>query len=57
MPLAWSELGDEDLRGAHFNLRNAVSRVHRQGDPWLRKPCKPQALGAAVLRRLERIAR
>jgi bifunctional non-homologous end joining protein LigD len=56
MPLAWSELGYEDLRGAHFNLRNAVARVHKQGDPWLREPCKAQSLGARVLRRLERIA-
>ena len=54
MPLAWSELGKPDLRGAHFNLRNALARYRRHGDPWLQQPCRAQSLSAAVQRELER---
>lgn len=53
MPLAWSELGKLDLRGAHFNLRNAGARYRRNGDPWLEQPCPAQTLSAAVQRELE----
>ena len=53
-PVAWSELGKLDLRGARFNLRNAVARYRRIGDPWLQQPCRAQSLSAAVQRELER---
>jgi bifunctional non-homologous end joining protein LigD len=34
MPIAWSEL-DEDVRGAHFNVRNVPERLaNRKRDPW-----------------------
>lgn len=56
MPLAWSDLGAQDLRGAHFNLRNAVARFHRLGDPWRKHPCKPQTLTAGILRKLGRLS-
>ncbi len=56
MPLAWADLGKQDLRGAHFNLRNAVARFHRVGDPWLQHPCKRQTLTARVLRNLDKVA-
>jgi DNA primase len=55
MPLAWSDLGNQDLRGPHFNLRNAVARFHRLGDPWIKHPCKRQTLTARVLRNLEKV--
>jgi len=53
-PVAWSELGKPDLRGAHFNLRKALARYRRSGDPWLQQPCRAQSLSAAVQRELER---
>ena len=53
-PVAWSELGKLDLRGAHFNLRKALARYRRSGDPWLQQPCRAQSLSAAVQRELER---
>jgi len=46
--------GKLDLRGAHFNLRNALVRHRRIGDPWLQQPCRAQSLSAAVQRGLER---
>jgi DNA primase len=49
-----AELGKPDLRGAHFNLRNALARYRRSGDPWLQQPCRAQSLSAAVQRELER---
>ena len=54
MPVAWSELGKVDLRGAFFNLRNTVARYRRYGDPWLEQPCPAQTLSATVQRELER---
>lgn len=56
MPLAWSDLGKQDLRGSHFNLRNAVARYHRLGDPWIKHPCKRQTLTARVLRNLAKLS-
>jgi len=35
MPLAWNDLGDKDVRDAHFNVRNAAAHVSaRTKDPW-----------------------
>jgi bifunctional non-homologous end joining protein LigD len=55
-PLDWSELGARDLRGAHFNLRNALTRWRRVGDPWLEAPCKAQTLHTGITRALDRLA-
>ncbi len=34
MPVSWDEIGD-DIRGAHFNIRNVPDRIARQWkDPW-----------------------
>jgi bifunctional non-homologous end joining protein LigD len=53
MPLDWDELGEEDLRFAHFNLHNAPQRLATLGDPWARRPLRPQRLGAAIRARVE----
>lgn len=53
-PVAWSELGKLDLRGARFNLGNALMRYRRIDDPWLQQPCRAQSLSAALQRELER---
>jgi len=35
MPLARNDLGDKDVRDAHFNVRNAAAHVSaRTKDPW-----------------------
>ena len=55
MPLDWSELGTQDLRGAHFNLRNAAARWRRVADPWLEQPCRRQTLHTGITRELDRL--
>jgi bifunctional non-homologous end joining protein LigD len=52
MPLAWDELADEDLRFAHFNLRNAAACYAERGDTWQRRPLQPQRLTAAMRARV-----
>jgi bifunctional non-homologous end joining protein LigD len=56
MPIAWEELGRQDLRGARFNLRNAAARLRDTGDPWRRDPPPRQSLTDALLRRLDAAA-
>jgi bifunctional non-homologous end joining protein LigD len=55
MPLAWSDLGTVDLRGAHFNLRNAHATFLERSDPW-RESQPRQTLNAAQRREAERLA-
>jgi bifunctional non-homologous end joining protein LigD len=56
MPVAWDEVGAQDLRGAHFNLRNAAARVAAQGDAWQADPVPRQVLTRRVMDRLEQAA-
>ena len=37
MPVAWDEVGARDLRGAHFNRRNAAARIAEQGNGAVRQ--------------------
>ena len=50
MPVAWPEL-DHDVRGAHFNVGNATSRLQRP-DPWAGYAAGAQRLSATVRRAL-----
>ena len=52
MPLDWDELGAQDLRHAHFNLRNAPQRLAERGDPWLRRTIGRQTLTASIRSRI-----
>jgi DNA ligase D-like protein (predicted polymerase) len=52
MPIEWGAL-DEDVRGAHFNWRNAADFVaSRGGDPWAEYGKSRQRLPADALKRL-----
>jgi bifunctional non-homologous end joining protein LigD len=53
LPVAWDELGRQDIRAAHFNLRNVVARVAERGDAWSSVPPLRQALTRRVIDRLE----
>jgi bifunctional non-homologous end joining protein LigD len=54
LPIDWDELGRDDIRAAHFNLRNVAARVVAQGDAWQKLDLAPQALTQRVIARLER---
>lgn len=56
LPIDWDELGRDDLRAAHFNLRNVPARIARQGDAWEAAALPGQALTQRVIARLERAA-
>jgi bifunctional non-homologous end joining protein LigD len=52
MPIEWDQLAD-DVRGAHFNWRNAAEVVaSRARDPWAGYDAARQRLSPDVLRRL-----
>ena len=51
MPIEWSLL-DDDVRGAHFNWRNAVDVVASRRDPWAGYDAARQRLPLDALRRL-----
>ncbi len=54
LPIDWDELGSDDIRAAHFNLRNVPARIAAQGDAWEKVALPPQALTQRVIERLER---
>lgn len=56
LPIAWDELGRDDIRAARFNLRNAAARIAAQGDAWEQAKLPAQALTQRVIARLERAA-
>jgi bifunctional non-homologous end joining protein LigD len=56
LPIAWDELGSEDLREAHFNLRNVAARVAERGDAWATDTPMKQTLTQRVIDRLEAAA-
>jgi bifunctional non-homologous end joining protein LigD len=56
LPIDWDELGRDDIRGAHFNLRNVPARIAAQGDAWESRALPPQVLTRRVIERLERAA-
>jgi bifunctional non-homologous end joining protein LigD len=56
LPIAWEELGKQDLRGAHFNLRNVIARVAAEGDAWSASLPLRQTLTRRVIDRLEAAA-
>jgi bifunctional non-homologous end joining protein LigD len=56
LPIAWDELGREDLRGAHYHLRNVIARVAADGDAWSASLPLRQALTRRVIDRLEAAA-
>jgi bifunctional non-homologous end joining protein LigD len=48
LPIPWSAL-DEDVRGAHFNLRNVPALLaKRKRDPWASYDASRQRLSAAA---------
>jgi bifunctional non-homologous end joining protein LigD len=53
LPIAWDELGTEDLRAAHFNLRNVAARIAERGDAWTADTPMKQTLTQRVIDRLE----
>jgi bifunctional non-homologous end joining protein LigD len=53
LPIAWDELGPQDLRAAHFNLRNVAARIAEQGDAWGADMQMKQSLTQRVIDRLE----
>jgi bifunctional non-homologous end joining protein LigD len=56
MPIGWDELGRQDVRGAYFNLRNAVARIADRGDAWAAQAPVRQSLTRRVIDRLEAAA-
>jgi bifunctional non-homologous end joining protein LigD len=56
LPVGWDELGRQDIRAAHFNLRNVVARVAERGDAWSQEPPLRQMLTRRVIDRLEAAA-
>ena len=55
MPLAWSDLGDVDLREGHFGIDVAPAFVAaRRGDPWAAYEQSRRTLSAAMRRALAR---
>ena len=57
LPINWDELDRDDIRAAHFNLRNVAARIADQGDAWNMQAQLPaQALTQRVIARLERAA-
>jgi len=56
MPIGWDELGRQDLRNAHFNIRNAVARIADRGDAWADEAPVRQSLTQRVIDRLEAAA-
>jgi len=56
LPIGWDELGRQDLRAAHFNLRSVVARIAERGDAWGNELPLRQALTRRVIDRLEAAA-
>jgi bifunctional non-homologous end joining protein LigD len=56
LPIGWDELGRQDIRAAHFNLRNVVARIAERGDAWRDQPPQRQTLTRRVIDRLEAAA-
>jgi bifunctional non-homologous end joining protein LigD len=56
MPVRWDALGKVDLRGTHFNLRNAATHLEgRDADPWAGYTRVRQRLTAAMLARVRKL--
>src|SRR5690606_6959552 len=55
MPIAWETLDeDNDLRGAVFNIRNALDTLQAGPDPWRDYASRRRTLGPRMVARLER---
>jgi bifunctional non-homologous end joining protein LigD len=53
MPIAWSDLGDVDLRGGHFGIDGVPAFVAaRRDDPWAAYEQSRRTLSAAMRRAL-----
>ena len=54
MPVAWSELGAEDVRGEHFTIDNAEATIARRAaDPWADYDRSRRTISASMRRALD----
>jgi bifunctional non-homologous end joining protein LigD len=56
LPIDWDELGRQDIRAAHYNLRNVAARIAERGDAWADAEVPRQSLTRRVIDRLEAAA-